>query len=77
LGGLSAKVKDDHAVRSLGLVSRRPNRCGRVEGDLEIGLNLGIVRRQDAVAGIRRLAVDCLTVLSTIDSDPLRCLGSV
>ena len=37
---------------------------GRVEGDLEVGLDLGVVGRQDAVAGVGELAVDGLAALA-------------
>ena len=37
--------------------------AGRVEGGLEIGLDLGVVRGEDAMAGVRGLAVDGLAAL--------------
>ncbi len=40
-------------------------RARGVQGDLQVGLDLGVVRGKDAVAGVRRLAVDGLAALSS------------
>ena len=63
LRGLAAEVEDDDAVGRLGLVVRRPVGRRRVERYLEICLDLGIVRRKHAMAGVGRLAVDGLAAL--------------
>jgi len=38
-----------------------PSRSGCVERDLQVGLDLGVVGREDAVTGIGRFSVDGLT----------------
>ena len=64
---LAAEVEHDDAVGRLRraadggtVVLGRALRGGRVEGDLEIGLDLGIVGREHTVAGVGDLAVDGL-----------------
>ena len=71
LGVLAAEVEDDDGV-GLGRrrLAARDARAGNVEvgtlgrrgveGDLEVGLDLGVVGRQDAVTGVGGLAVDGL-----------------
>jgi hypothetical protein len=58
LGELAPEVQDDDRVRfgwrAISSFGRR-----RVERLLQIGLDLGIVRRQHAMAGVRSLAMDC------------------
>ncbi|MFI5255385.1 MAG: hypothetical protein ACHQ15_08010 [Candidatus Limnocylindrales bacterium] len=73
LGELAAEVEDDDGVRAgrpgvAGPAGRWPllRRAigrGRVERRLEVGLDLGVVRGQDAMARVGRLAVDRLAAL--------------
>ena len=63
LGELAAEIEDDdglavHRVAGAGLILARSlgGRC--LERGLEIGLDLGVVRGEDPVARVRRLAVD-------------------
>ena len=66
LGELAAEVEDDDRIglADVGAVAvRSRRRGGRVERGLEIGLDLGVVGGEDAVAGVRGLAVDGLAAL--------------
>ena len=70
LGELAAEVQDDHRVRLAGRGAARDTgtgpilgralRAGRLEGGLEVGLDLGVVGSQDPVAGVGGLTVDGL-----------------
>ncbi len=70
LGELAAEVQDHHRVRLTGRCAAgdagpgsilgRALRAGRLEGGLEVGLDLGVVGGQDPVAGVGDLAVDGL-----------------
>ena len=63
LGELAAEVEDDDGVGGpivAGRSAAAPLRGGRVERGLEVGLDLGVVGGEDAVAGVGRLAVDGL-----------------
>ena len=66
LGELAAEVEHDDRSRgrSPRLSPVAAIRGRRVEGDLEVGLDLGVVRREDAVAGVGRLAMDGLAPLA-------------
>ena len=75
LGELAAEVEDDDGVglgaarlaageRAPGQVQVRAWRGRRVEGDLQVRLDLGVVGRQDAVARVGRLTVDGLAALA-------------
>ncbi len=63
LGELAAEVEDDDRVRLDGSVAGGSLRSRRVERGLEIGLDLGVIGGEDAVAGVRGLAVDGLAAL--------------
>ena len=65
LGELAAEVEDDDGIGlgGVGPVGRGAVRGRGVEGGLEVGLDLGVVGGEDAVAGVRRLAVDGLAAL--------------
>ena len=67
---LTAEIDDDHVVRSLRLFVLGADRWRRVERNLEICLDLGIVRGKDTVAGVGGLAMDCLAALSSVDLIP-------
>ena len=54
---LAPEVQDDDRVRVLGRLGRDALRRRGVERLLEIGLDLGVVRGEDAVAGVCRLAM--------------------
>jgi len=68
LGELAAEVEDDDGVRldrlwraggaGTGAVQCRALGRRRVERHLEVGLDLGVVRRENAMAGVGRRAVD-------------------
>ena len=58
LGELAAEVEHHDRVRLLGRLGRHPLRRSGVERLLEVGLDLGVVRGEDAVAGVGGLAVD-------------------
>ena len=60
LGELAAEIEHgDEGMRlTCRVVARRPLRTRGMERGLEIRLHLGVVGSKDAVAGIRRLAVD-------------------
>jgi hypothetical protein len=77
LSRLAAEVDDDHVVRRLRLVVLGADRWRRVERNLEIGLDLGVIRGKDTVAGVRGLAVDCLAALISVDLAPLPVLRAV
>ena len=64
LGELAAEVEDgdDPALRGRGPVARGAVRSGRVQRRLEIGLDLGVVRCKDTVAGVGGLTVDGLAL---------------
>src|SRR4029079_10521828 len=66
LGELAAEVEDDDRIglADIGPIIRGPGRSGRLEGRLEIRLDLGVVRSEDAMTGVRRLAVDRLAALA-------------
>ena len=65
LGELAPEVEDDDRVGLEPGTGRRASRSGGrgVERDLEVGLDLGVVRGEDPVTGVRRLAVDGLAAL--------------
>ena len=58
LGELAAEVEDDDGVRLLGRLGLDALRRRRVERLLEVGLDLGVVRGENPMARICRLAVD-------------------
>ncbi len=65
LGELAAEVEDEDRVRAGRRLDPRPVvaraiRGRRVERGLEVGLDLGVVRCEHAMAGVGRLAVDGL-----------------
>ena len=65
LGELAAEVEDDDGLAVVGVgrggtIGGRAIRGGRLERGLEVGLDLGVVRGKDPVAGVRGLAVDGL-----------------
>ena len=66
---LAPEVEDDDAVRGLRRPADRRSvvggsfRGGRIERDLQVGLHLGVVGGQDAVAGVGGLTVDGLAAL--------------
>ncbi len=84
---LAAEVEHDDAVGRLrraadgGPLVGIPGRGRGVERDLEVGLDLGVVGRQHAMAGVGLLAVDglaalrCCRLAPSIRSPPLRSLG--
>ena len=55
---LAAEVEDRDRLRLLGRLGLDPLRRWRVERLLEVRLDLGVVGREDAVAGVGGLAVD-------------------
>ena len=68
LGELAAEIEHDHRTGgrgrgAAGAVIGRAIRAGRLERGLEIGLDLGVVGSQDAMAGVRRFAVDGLAAI--------------
>ena len=63
LGELPAEVEHGHRRGLLGCLGLDPLRRRRVERLLEVGLDLGVVGGEDAVAGVRGLAVDGATPL--------------
>ena len=65
LGELAAEIEDGHGAgcrrdRADGAIVRRPVGGRGVQRGLEIGLHLGVVGGQDAMARVGRLAVDRL-----------------
>jgi hypothetical protein len=61
LGELAAEIEDDDwAGRGARAVVQASFGRRGVEGGLEVGLDLGVIRREDAVAGVRRFAMDGL-----------------
>jgi hypothetical protein len=64
---LPAKVKDYDVVGREWLVVGRTLGWRRVERDLEVCLYLGIVGRKDAVSGIRRVPMNRLAALTSLD----------
>ena len=65
LGELAAEVEDDDGLAVVGIrggraIVRRTVRGGRLERGLEVGLDLGVVRGEDPMAGVGRLTVDGL-----------------
>jgi hypothetical protein len=71
LCGLAAEIEHYDAVGRLRLGVGRAIGRWRVEGYLEIGLDLGVIRGKDAMTGVGGLAVDCLAALRSIDLSPL------
>ena len=73
LGELTSEVEDDDRIRLAGFREsrRRTVRRGRFEGGLEVRLDLGVVRGEDPMAGVGRLAVDGLAALAGV------CLGAL
>ena len=68
LGELAAEVEDHDGLAILGVggggtVIRRSVRAGGLQRRFEVGLHLGIVRGQDAMAGVGRLTVNGLATL--------------
>jgi hypothetical protein len=70
LRSLAAEVDDDHVVRGLRLYVLGADRWRCVERNLEICLDLGVVRGKDTVAGVGGLAMDCLAALISVDLIP-------
>jgi hypothetical protein len=60
---LAAEIEHDDVVWSLWLVLGRAIGRRRIEGYLEIGLDLGVIRGKDTMTGVGGLAVDCLAAL--------------
>jgi hypothetical protein len=58
LGELAAEVEDGDGVGLLGGLGLDTQRGWRVERLLEVGLDLGVIGGEDAVAGVGRLPVD-------------------
>jgi len=73
---LSAEIKDEDRVGRLRVCVRCSIRRRSVERYLKVGLDLGIVRSEDAVAGVRLLTVDCLAALRTCDVRSLRAVNA-
>ncbi len=76
LGELAAEVEDDDRAGRGGPVAVGPVVGGAVGGRglerrLEVGLDLGVVRGEDPVTGVRRLAVDRLAPLWMCRISPL------
>jgi len=73
LGELTSEVEDDDRIRLAGFREsrRRTVRRGRFEGGLEVRLDLGVVRGEDPMAGVGRLAVDGLAAVAGV------CLGAL
>jgi len=75
LGELAAEVEHHDRVRLDRPVAARADRGRGIERHLEIGLDLGVVRCKDPMAGVGRLAVDGLAALGPAGWGGLRVGG--
>ena len=70
LGELAAEVEDDDGAGAssarwcAGRSSAERSGRGRVERGLEVGLDLGVIGGEHAMAGVGRLAVDGLAAIA-------------
>jgi hypothetical protein len=67
LSGLAAEIEYDDAVGRFAFCRRGAHRRRRVQRNFEVGLYFGVVRREHAVAGVGRFAVDGLAAVALLD----------